>query len=86
MNIKVMLVGRWFIFLWHLNCEEPPPTSPPLEEANGTHPQSALRRELGFAPLCGVAATSVATLKTPVAPREGSLVGFSNGLIIKVEN
>ena len=28
----------------------------------------------GFAPLCGVAATSVATLKPPVAPREGSLV------------
>ena len=27
-----------------------------------------------FAPLCGAAATSVATLKTPVAQREGSLV------------
>ena len=35
------------------------------------HP-SALRREWGFAPLCGAAATPVAALKTPVAQEEGT--------------
>ena len=36
------------------------------------HPQPlALRREWGFAPLCGAAATSVAALKTPVASEGG---------------
>ena len=35
------------------------------------HP-SALRRKLGFAPLCGAAATPMAALKTPVAPEEGT--------------
>ena len=35
------------------------------------HP-SALRRKLGFAPLCGAAAIPMAALKTPVAPEEGT--------------
>ena len=38
-------------------------------------PRPALRREWGFAPLCGAAATPVAALKTPVAP-EGREVGW----------
>ena len=32
----------------------------------------ALRREWGFAPLCGAAAISMAALKAPVAPEEGT--------------
>ena len=40
------------------------------------HPSPlALRREWGFAPLCGAAATSVAALKAPVAPEEGTTLG-----------
>ena len=35
-----------------------------------------------FAPLCGVAATSVATLKPPVAPREGGLVTINYSSLI----
>ena len=36
---------------------------------------SPLRREWGFAPLCGAAAISMAALKTPVAPEEESTLG-----------
>ena len=37
----------------------------------------ALRREWGFAPLCGAAAISMAALKAPVAPEEGTTLGVT---------
>ena len=67
-----MLIGYVIILLFHPSLD---PQGRFQSEA-GKEPL-ALRREWGFAPLCGAAAISMAALKAPVAQEEGTTLGDS---------